>query len=882
MIEPDQKRKEVLVERCPHCGETLRKGSLTSWIFRGPNTCDCQTNLSQGTSHGKQSVSKVSSGRSSSGRSSSSSGVHEVAPIELQNDKFLASRFRIGELIGAGGMGSVYKAEDASLTNKFAVKILRPELAKDPIACSRFEHEAKSISSLTHPNIVAVYEHGISQSGAPYIVMDYVEGVSLEKVMEDNVYLEPNRVIDLFIQVADAVEHAHKKRVIHRDIKPNNIMVKSVDGTDYAKIVDFGIAKVMPEANKTTQGLTQTGELFGSPSYMSPEQCTGKRLDGRSDIYSIGCVMYEALSGKPPFQGENAIQTILKHINDPPESLSKRSSNLNIPDELTYVVMRCLEKQPENRYQSANDLKADLESIRDGNPIKKIHSRRPVQSRPQIITSLSSQSGIYMLIATIALIGCLFAVSVELSRATNKGSALSIAETWAKSDILGQESFDRGDYKKAQEEFDNALEFAQSKNDSALLKASLNELLDLARLKGEKQDVSLLERRISDVQNEDSKHSGTLEKQLDDALAGRYDNREKVFFEDLANSANDQIASLSELDQSDTAKRVLDKTTKLVQAKLGLESEAMTRCLHNLAYLKHNVGDTVLAQKYYEEALALERKVIPREHVRTANTLLMMARLSLQQSNFSSDQVSKLLKESLSIYRHLSGPASKDVARVRYHLALLYFQTGRLDEAHAEVEAALNLFRSLKEPESTNIGRCYALLAAITQNSDDYLQAINLLERETNKDYRLMVITFIQYSRAISGDKPELAKSLLSRALAMSSRLRSPDRERTQWQIQYQLAQVNWLLGNREQSESAYKTSLTLAKGGFGENSEPVFDTLTGLATMHDDRGDVRQAKEFYERAVSLANQPGIEIAKAKREQLKFRFNHFLEKQTQL
>lgn len=890
-IDRDQKkRRDRLAERCPQCGSTARKGSLTSWIFSGPSNsstfnCDCQSNSQQPqtTTRNRQSIGKLSGSSSSSSGSGGSisgiSGVSETAPVDLQNDKFLNSRFRIGDLIGAGGMGSVYKAEDASLKSTFAIKVLRPELAKDPIACSRFEHEANSVQNLTHPNIVAVYEYGISQSGAPYIVMDYVEGKSLEEILEENVFLEPNRVIDLFIQVTDAVAHAHKKRVIHRDIKPNNIIVKSSNGTDIVKIVDFGIAKVMPEADKTTQGLTQTGELFGSPSYMSPEQCTGKRLDGRSDIYAIGCVMYEALSGKPPFRGENAIQTILHHINDEPEDLSKRSSNLNIPDQLSYVVMRCLEKQATNRYQSAEELKADLEAIRDQRAIKKIQPKR-AQTPTQVIASLSFRSGIYMLVASIALFGCLFAISLEVSRA-GKVSNLSRTEQWSQADLRGQESFDKGDYKKAQEEFDNALEVAQSAQNTSpeLLKASLNEQLDLARATGKTQDIPLLQRRIAD-QNEDTKHFVRLEQQLDDALAGRYDDRDKSFFDDLANSSNDQFAGLNELDQSEIAQRIVDKTTKMVREKVGYDSEPMMRCLHNIGYLSHSFdGDAIRAKKFYEEALALERKMLPKEHVRTANTLLMLARLSLQQGNYAKDEVSKLLKESLEMYRHLTGPASKDVARVRYHLALLYFQTNRLDEANSEIEAAISIFKNLKEPEPGQVGRCYALLARISQNSDDYVQAIKLLESETNKEYPLMISTFLQYSKAISGNKPEIARTMLTRALAMTERQKQPERERIQWQIQNQLGQVNGMLGDGSKSESAYKTALSLAKNTFGANSEQVFETLTGLAIMHDDRGEVSQARDFYQQATNLANQPDIVIAKSKLGQLKFRFQHFLKNQ---
>ena len=185
----------------------------------------------------------------------------------------------------------------------------------------------------------------------------------------------------------EAMAYAHRKSVIHRDIKPDNIILtRRSDSGDFVKLVDFGIAKVLPSEQKQTQNLTQTGEIFGSPLYMSPEQCMGNKVDARSDIYAFGCVMYEALTGSPPFAGDNPIRTILKHINEQPKPISKLPQDYKVPADLESVIMHCLEKDPADRYQNADELLKDLEAIRDGKRIclriPRDRKRRPEPSQP--------------------------------------------------------------------------------------------------------------------------------------------------------------------------------------------------------------------------------------------------------------------------------------------------------------------------------------------------------------------------------------------------------------------------------------------------------------------------------------------------------------------
>ncbi len=292
----------------------------------------------------------------------------DVDPQEIELIRQnLGERYEVVSLLGRGGMGAVYKVRDLVLEKTFAVKILNSQLVDDDTSVKRFKQEASAASVLTHPNLVAVYSYGIGARGAPYMVMDCLEGDNLAAKLAKDGCLDVPRGLDIFIQIVEGLVHAHNKDVIHRDVKPSNIIVTNRDGVEFVKLVDFGIAKVMPSETAATQ-LTQTGEVFGSPLYMSPEQCRSKKLDARSDIYAMGCVMYEALTGCAPFAADNPIETIIRHVNEDAKPISEVKEGIKVPKALGQVIMHCLEREPSNRYQTAAELLKDLNAVRDGKP----------------------------------------------------------------------------------------------------------------------------------------------------------------------------------------------------------------------------------------------------------------------------------------------------------------------------------------------------------------------------------------------------------------------------------------------------------------------------------------------------------------------------------
>ncbi|HEY9712910.1 MAG TPA: serine/threonine-protein kinase, partial [Chroococcales cyanobacterium] len=275
----------------------------------------------------------------------------------------LDDKYEILELIGRGGMSLVYKAKHHVLKSNVAIKTLLPHLVLHPMSLQRFHQEAQAASNLRHPNVITVYDFGTTPDGQPYLVMDYVEGFSLGDVLEKEHHLKQERALDIFIQVADALSHAHSKGIIHRDLKPTNILLLEKEGkADFVNIVDFGIAKLLPQEGADAVSLTQTGEVFGSPLYMSPEQCKGEKLDARADIYSMGCLMYETLTGRTPIEGDNTMEVLFKHIHEVPPSMS--DARARVPERLERIVFKCLAKDPGQRYQSMEQLKEELETYR--------------------------------------------------------------------------------------------------------------------------------------------------------------------------------------------------------------------------------------------------------------------------------------------------------------------------------------------------------------------------------------------------------------------------------------------------------------------------------------------------------------------------------------
>jgi two-component system LytT family response regulator len=275
------------------------------------------------------------------------------------------SHYRILSLLGQGGMGEVFLAEDTHLHRKVALKVLLPEVAKDTEKLARFVREARAASALSHPNAAHIYEIG-EANGRHFLAMEYIEGTTLETKLGAVEPLPMAEIVSIAVQVADALDAAHSRGIVHRDIKPANLMI---DPRGHVKVLDFGLAKILPVAGTeipsssqlATQFLTSGGVVLGTVSYMSPEQALGRDIDHRTDLFSMGVVMYRMASGKLPFAGSSAQETLARILQSPPDALGRL--NYELPEEFERIVRKCLEKDRERRYQSAKELLVDLRGL---------------------------------------------------------------------------------------------------------------------------------------------------------------------------------------------------------------------------------------------------------------------------------------------------------------------------------------------------------------------------------------------------------------------------------------------------------------------------------------------------------------------------------------
>src|SRR5918998_4668070 len=267
----------------------------------------------------------------------------------------LLDRYEVGRLLGAGGMAEVFEGRDRLLVRRVAIKVPLAQHAHDPDFAHRFRREAQAAASLSHPNVVAVYDTG-TENGTHFIVMEYVEGRTLKDVIRAEGPLYPERAAEITADVCSALIAAHARGLIHRDIKPGNVML-TPEGK--VKVMDFGIARAT-----TSETITQTAAVVGTAQYISPEQAQGQTVDYRSDLYSLGCCLYEMLTGTVPFTGATPVAIAYRHVREDPAP--PRLLNPDIPPALEAVCLRAMAKRPEDRYQTAAELRADLERVRAG------------------------------------------------------------------------------------------------------------------------------------------------------------------------------------------------------------------------------------------------------------------------------------------------------------------------------------------------------------------------------------------------------------------------------------------------------------------------------------------------------------------------------------
>ena len=307
----------------------------------------------------------------------------------------LGDRYDVGQIIGRGGMAEVHEGLDTRLNRRVAIKVLRADLARDPIFQERFRREAQSAAGLNHPNIVSIFDtgediiiEGQTPTHVPYIVMEFVDGVTLREMLQNGPRILPERGLEIVAGVLAALDYAHRHGIVHRDIKPANVMINTHGD---AKVMDFGIARAVSDA---ATSVTATSAVMGTAQYLSPEQARGEVADARSDIYAAGCVLYELLTGSTPFTGDSPVSIAYQHVNSqvvPPSSLDP-----SIPATLDSIVLHALAKNPSSRYQTAAEMRADVERAIAGMPISaSVDTQVLVESAPTAAIPVVEQENYY-------------------------------------------------------------------------------------------------------------------------------------------------------------------------------------------------------------------------------------------------------------------------------------------------------------------------------------------------------------------------------------------------------------------------------------------------------------------------------------------------------
>lgn len=591
--------------------------------------------------------------------------------------KTFADRYIIESVLGLGGMSVVYKAKHKLMDRTVAIKMMHNVLKQDVTALERFKLEAQAASSLSHQNVITVYDFGVTPDGEPFFVMDCLEGESLKDLIERKGRIAYDRALSIFKQICEGLEAAHKRGIVHRDLKPANVIVtKQDDGSEHVRLVDFGIAKMLKQDGRQQQQLTKTGEVFGSPIYMSPEQCLGKDIDARSDIYALGCLMYETLSGEPPFLGNGFLETMNMHVGDKAKPLTEVVPDANLPAELVEVINRCMEKDPAARYQNVGEVRDTLVYITTAllgssrTHISSISAARPPVPPPvkkvPVATVVASVLGL-------AFVGVISFASLWPGPDDDRGTLLNKI-TWQMALSDADTALKNKDYAGAESKLTLAESKARTFGDNrARLMATLKAKSDLYDTwEGHAEALEKTNLEITNIElsrvSADAKMLGEM---LDEVAAT------------LGSSVQE---SQSQLRFEAQIPRILSTAVKLAGRNMATEEDALLT-----------------------KALAVSKKKLGKDSVQTARISLLLADCYSDQRRF--EQMRPLLVAAVEVYKNKSDVYPAEYAKSLAKLG--QFDVDRTDMAKAspELEEALKIARTLK-------GNPEVLILCLRSNAD--------------------------------------------------------------------------------------------------------------------------------------------------------------------
>jgi eukaryotic-like serine/threonine-protein kinase len=787
---------------------------------------------------------------------------------QLEPGTVLAERFEILQLLGQGGMGAVYKARDNELERLVAIKLIRADLASHPEILRRFKQELILAREVTHRNVIRIFDLGQAQ-GIKFITMEYVEGRDLRGLIHEKGKLTPEETVPIVMQIAAALDAAHTAGVVHRDLKPQNVMVDK-DGRVY--VMDFGIARSLE-----TPGMTQTGALMGTPEYMSPEQAKGEKVDARSDLFALGIIFYEMLTGISPFKAETAMAMMFKRTQERATPLAQL--NLGVPALLSDIVARCLEIKTEERYQSARDVINDLEAWQGGAPRGTIvPTSRRIRYAPSYQKWLVAGAGVVLL----AILGFVFRGKLaSLSSGPGKSAAsaqpISLAilpfhnastDTsldWIGTSLSDMLSTDVGQSSRlrtvpadrlhqtlkdlripANADFDPATlrQLAQFSNADILVSGHYAKFGDQIRIDAMLQDLRRDRRvplKIEAASEQDL--PGTVDK-LADLIRNNLAVSSDVLKELKASSFQPTSKSVPALRDYTQGLQLL-RDGKNLDAVKAFQDAVKADPQFALAFSK--LGQTYSALGYDSEAEQSARRAVElSEDLPEAEKYLVSA---------IRYQVTKNFPEAIKAYENLA-KASPDNSDVESVLASLYKDSGDLAKAR-EYYQKLRTANPNDVAATLELGRV-AIKSGDPQSSLEPLnRAYSLATQMDNQEQKATSLHFTAVAYGMLG-KPEEELRNEREALVI---WRAIGEKRGLALSLNQLASAQASLGKPKDALASYQEALNLRRE-IGDK-RGIGDSLIDLGNFQDDRGDHDQALKMYKEALQLERDLGNESLQA-------------------
>jgi serine/threonine protein kinase len=693
-------------------------------------------------------------------------GTQLVPSAESSLFEDLASRYEIVAQIGSGGWSTVYKARHNALNQLVAIKVLHQHLSFDSRMLQRFEQEAQTASTLSHPSIVGIIDYGSSPQ--PYIVMEFLEGRSLAEEIETQKRLSAQESISIALEISAALTCAHRQGIVHRDIKPSNIILTKSLGTNQAvKVVDFGLSKLLESDAEGASGITRTGEAMGSPPYMSPEQWAGKGVDARTDIYALGCLLYEAVTGKQAFPGSSAVECMNLHLTHWPEAVVALRPNLPEADLLDRIIFKALQKESDRRYQTTEELSDDLTQVKTGGKLR--YAERKQRS---LVEWLKWRRALLLrvLIALVSL-AVLIVVVVFLNRET------ILSSIWSFNYKAGEQALAAHDSRTAQAKLTTALtalELSGGK-DERLFK-TLKKLAPLLKEQLNYTDLTDVNRKLSELTMGSQRYQDLYRAAYSQYGSGHYAASLRLCDQVIAEARRTSkknlqvawglyvqgkdLANLSRFQESET---VLNEALQLFQDWLGNDDPTVIACQRDLARTYAGLGRLAEARKTYENVLAIQERIAGSDSLAAAITLSNLGGTCYDCQDLASAE--RYLRRSILVLEKTFG-TDQALAGTLSNLGQTYLAEKRYAEAEPTIRRAINLsekFYGQEHPETAKMLENMSILLQASHRYSDALpfqkRALKIREARLGADNPVTVQTRASYERLLQMSHEAEAKA---------------------------------------------------------------------------------------------------------------------------